>query len=229
MQPRAGHAAARRLARVVAPAAFDARAVLVGEMAFDVQHVAERAGGNDVLELEHGGEGALAVAEAEHHAGAPAGGNRALGFGKRERQRLFAPHRLAGLRHRDHLVDVKRVGRRQHHRAHARIGDHIVELRRQFEAVLRRKRRHGVGLLAHAVHETQPRALALHRVDDRLAPAAEPDDGSLDHVPTPRCEAAGCATRRRMSSTITVESKSPSPWRRQLSSKVAATSQPGSC
>ena len=96
MQPGAGHAAAGRFARVVAPAAFHPRRVLVGEMAFDVQHLADRAAGHHPLELAHRREAALIVAEAERHAGLGAGGNGACRFRARERQRLFAPHRLAG-------------------------------------------------------------------------------------------------------------------------------------
>src|ERR1700722_1797254 len=42
MKTGAGHAAAGRLARVVAPAAFDARGVFVAKVAFDMQYLADR-------------------------------------------------------------------------------------------------------------------------------------------------------------------------------------------
>jgi hypothetical protein len=32
------------------------------------------------------------------------------------------------------------------------------------------------------MHEAQPRALALHGIDQRLAPAPEADSGGVDHV-----------------------------------------------
>src|SRR5579864_3934754 len=44
-----------------------------------------------------------------------------------------------------------------------------------------RKIRELLGLLADAAHEAQPRALALHRLDDAFAPAPKPDDRRVDH------------------------------------------------
>ena len=56
-------------ARIVAPAAEHARRVLVGEIAFDMQHLADGAVGHHALELAHRGKAALVVAERERHAG----------------------------------------------------------------------------------------------------------------------------------------------------------------
>ncbi len=135
MQPGAGHAAARRFARIVAPAAFDAGGVLVAEVTFDVQHLADRATGDDALELAHRGKAALVVAEPEHDFGVGDCGDGPLGFRARQRQRLLAPHRLARRRHRADLRDVQRMRRRQKHRLHARIGDRIGKFRAQFKTV----------------------------------------------------------------------------------------------
>ena len=177
MQPGAGHAAARRFARIVAPAAFDAGGMLVAEMTFDVQHLADRAAGDDALELAHGGKAALVVAEPEHDFGLGHRGDGPLGFRARQRQRLLAPHRLARRRHRADLRDVQRMRRRQEHRLHARIGDRIGKFRAQLKTVGFGEIGNELGLFAHAANEAQALALALHRFDDGFAPAPEADDG----------------------------------------------------
>ena len=58
-----------------------------------------------------------------------AGGDGALGLAARQRQRLLAPDRLAGRRHRGNLLDMQRMRRRQEHRLHARIGDRLARIR----------------------------------------------------------------------------------------------------
>ena len=114
--------------RVVAPAAFHAGRVLVGEIAFDMHHLADGAVGHHALELAHRGKAALVVAEREGHAGLLRGGDGARGLGAREGQRLLGPDRLAGRRHRGNLLNVQRMRRGQKHRLHARIGDRFFEV-----------------------------------------------------------------------------------------------------
>ena len=180
-RPGAGHAAAGRLARVVAPAAFHAGRMLVGEIAFDMHHLADNAVGHHALELAHRGKAALVVAEREGHAGLLRGGDGARGFRARERQRLLAPDRLAGRRHRGNLLDVQRMRRCQEHRLHARIGDRFLETGGEFEAFRLGEIGDQLGLLAHPADEMQALALALHGFDDVLAPASEADHGGVDH------------------------------------------------
>ena len=185
VQPRAGHAETRRLARIVAPAARNAGRMVVGEMPLDMQDLAERAAVHQRLQFAHRREAALVVAGAERYARLVAGLDRARGLRARQRQRLLAPHRLAGAGDRGHLLHVQRMRRRQKDRLHLRILDRVRELGGEPEAVLLREVAHLVRLLAHAMHEAQARALALHRPDERFAPAAEADDRRIDHVLLP--------------------------------------------
>ena len=62
------------------------------------------------------------------------------------------------------------------------IGDGVVEVGGEPEAVLAGEAAHVVRLLADAMHEAELAALALHGRDQRLAPAPEPDDGGIDHM-----------------------------------------------
>src|SRR5262252_9406271 len=71
--------------------------------------------------------------------------------------------------------------RRQEDRLHVGIVDRLLKLGGEAEAVLLRERLHLLRLLAHAMNEPQPCALALYRGDERLAPAAEADDRRVDH------------------------------------------------
>ena len=182
VQSGAGQAAARQFVRIVAPAARDdARRVLVAEVRLDVQHLADLSFGDDAAQRGHRRKAALVVAEREHDAGLAAGRDRALGLGERQRERLLAPHRLAGRRDRDDLLDMQRVRGRQHHRLDARIGDRVGELGGELESVRGREVAHLVRLLAHAADEAQALALPLRGLDDSLAPASEADDGCVDH------------------------------------------------
>ena len=79
------------------------------------------------------------------------------------------------------LLDMQRMRRRQEHRLHARVGDRLLEIGRQLEALGGGEIAHQIGLLADAADEAQALALALHGFDDVLAPASEADDGGVDH------------------------------------------------
>src|SRR5262249_35591397 len=61
MKSRARYPRSRRLVRIIAPAAGDARAVLVGKMSFDVENVAEHTLIHQPLELSHRREAALVI------------------------------------------------------------------------------------------------------------------------------------------------------------------------
>jgi hypothetical protein len=137
---------------------------------------------DDALEFAHRGEAALVVAAAEHDAGRAAGFDRARSLRARQCQRLLAPHRLARLGHGPHLLDMKRMRRGQEHGLHLRVGQRIREIGGQSETVSRGEVARLIGLFADAVYEAQPCALALHGIDQRLAPTPEADDGSIDHV-----------------------------------------------
>ncbi len=89
-------------------------------------------------------------------------GDRALGFRAGERQRLLAPDRLAGRRHHAHLLDMQRMRRGQHDGLHLRVGDGVLEVGGQPEAMLGGQFAREFGLLGHAVHDAQAAAFALN-------------------------------------------------------------------
>ena len=72
--------------------------------------------------------------------------------------------------------------RRQKHAPDARIGDRLVEIAREFEALAGCEIRDLLGLLADAADDAQAAALALHALDDALAPAAKADHGGVNHA-----------------------------------------------
>ena len=80
------------------------------------------------------------------------------------------------------LRHVERMRRRQEHGLHGRVGDGVGEVGGEPKAVLAGKAAHVVRLLADAVNEAQPLALALHGGHQRLAPAPKPNNGSIDHI-----------------------------------------------
>jgi hypothetical protein len=71
--------------------------------------------------------------------------------------------------------------RREENGLHLAVGDRICKFRRQLEALGGREIANQIRLLAHAADDMQALALALHRFDDRLAPASEADNGGVDH------------------------------------------------
>jgi hypothetical protein len=176
-----GHAAAGRLARIVAPAAEHAGRVLVGEIAFDMHDVADDAVGHHALEFAHRREAALVIAQRERHAGLGGGGNRDRRLGARQGQRLFRPDRLAGGGDLGNLLDMQRMRRGEKNRLHAGVGDGRVKVARQLEALGGGEIADPIGLHADAADEAQALALALRRFDDVLAPASEADNGGVDH------------------------------------------------
>ena len=96
----------------------------------------------------------------------------------RECERLLAPHRLAELCDLHDLIDVQEMRGREDHGLDPRIPDRTLEIVGQLEAVLFGEVARSIHLEAYAEQNTQPLALALHRFDDALAPATEPDHGS---------------------------------------------------
>ena len=129
-------------ARIVAPAAGHARRMLVAEMRLDMQHLAERPVRHEALQFEHRRQSSACCCRAPNttpalrHAATARSASRA-----RQRQRLLAPHMLAGRRDRDDLLDMERMRRCQKHGLHARIGDRFGEVGRELEADASRRNR----------------------------------------------------------------------------------------
>jgi hypothetical protein len=146
-----------------------------------MQNFSDRAAVDHALELAHRGKTALVVAAAERDAGRPHRGDRALGFRAGERQRLLAPDRLAGSRHHAHLLDMQRMRRGEHDGLHLRVGDGVLEVGGQPEAMFRRQFAREFGFLGHAVHDAQAAAFALNGIENGLAPTAQADHGYIDH------------------------------------------------
>jgi hypothetical protein len=73
------------------------------------------------------------------------------------------------------------MGGGEDHGVDARVGRRPLEIVTQREAVSLRQGQRRVDLLAHAVHEAQPGALPLDRVDQVLASPTEADDRGINH------------------------------------------------
>src|SRR5471030_1892582 len=92
--------------------------------------------------------------------------------------------------------------RGKEHRLHARVGNGLVEIRRELEALGGREIAHQIGLLADSTDEMQALALALHGFDDVLAPASEANNGGIDHglwlqAAKENCVIIHCSARSR--------------------------------
>jgi hypothetical protein len=162
MQPGTGHPEARRLAWVIAPATGHAGRVLVGEMTFNMHHLADDAIFDHALELAHRGKAALVIAAAERHAGRARRGDGALSLGPSERQRLLAPNRFAGSGRHLYLLDVQRMRRGEQNRLHFGISDRVLQVSGEPEAMLRRQLAREFRFLGDAMHDAQTIALALN-------------------------------------------------------------------
>ena len=179
--PTAVMRAARRLVRLRAPVVGgDELAGRGGVRRHHRHHLAELAVGEPLSDLDHGRMKAPVEADRQHDAGALRRGDRGLGARPVERQRLLDMDVLAGDRRGHHLLGVLAVRRRQHH------GVDVAARQRILEAV-----EHRDVLLAAEVLGARPRprigrgefdrvGLAVHGVDQRAAPASQPDDGGAD-------------------------------------------------
>src|SRR6185503_2841236 len=130
VQSGAGHAAARRLARVVTPATFDAGRMLIAEITLDMQDLAQGPVGGNPLHLAHARKATLVVAKRKWHSGLFRGLDGAFSFTACERKRLLAPDRLARRGDRGDLLHMKRMGSCEKDCLYARVGDRFFEIGR---------------------------------------------------------------------------------------------------
>src|SRR5262245_19352501 len=70
----------------------------------------------------------------------------------------------------------------QHDGLHALVGERLLQVVAEREAISLRDGQGRVDLLADAVHEAKLLAPALDALDDVLAPPAQPDDRGVDHL-----------------------------------------------
>ena len=156
--------------------------MFVGEMAFDMQNLTERAGCRPDASVPASRETALVVAERERHAGLRTGGDRALGLARGSAPAAFRttpacprrqPPRPA--RHAANAAWPERSPRCRDRRATS--ANSVRQVRRSAAA----KSAARVRVAVDAAHETQPRTLALNGLDDIAAPASEADHGGIDH------------------------------------------------
>ena len=91
-----------------------ARRVLVAEMRLDVQHLADRPSATTRRNSSIEGKQRLLLPSANTTPALRHAATARSASAQRQRERLLAPHRLAGRRDRDDLVDMKRMRRRQH-------------------------------------------------------------------------------------------------------------------
>ena len=135
VQPGSGHAAARRFAGIVAPAALHARRMFVGEIALDMQDFARvMPSATTRLSSRMHGKHRLLLPRAKGTPAFFAGRDGAFGFSASESERLFAPDRLAGCGDRGNLPDMQGMRGCEKNRLHAGIGNGLFEFGRQFEA-----------------------------------------------------------------------------------------------
>jgi hypothetical protein len=155
--------------------------MFVGEVAFDMQDVADDAFCDQALELAHARKASLIVTESEGHAGLFASRNGPFGFSASEGKRFFAPNRLAGGRRGGNLPNMQGVRRCKKNRLNAWIGNGLFEFGRQFEVLGGCEIADKFGLLAHTADKSQALAFALNRINDIFSPAAETDYCGIDH------------------------------------------------
>ena len=99
----------------------------------------------------------------------------------RQGKRFFGKHVLAGFGGGDDLLGVLRVRRRQHDGVDARIGQHLAVIVVERKILLFRVVHGFLERARDAGDDADLVAFALDAVDEVLSPAAEADDGCVDH------------------------------------------------
>ena len=133
------------------------------------------------LQLDHRGMKPSRIGEGQHHPGPRDGVERRLGALHVERERLFHEDVLAGRGSPFDLCAMLAVRRREHDRIDGGVGEDLVEIVLQRDAVLGAERLgRGAGAGAPS-REAERAALSLYGIDQRSAPAAEADNGGADH------------------------------------------------
>ena len=125
---------------------------------------------------------APAVADGEHDACLARGFDCRIRTAAVERDRLLDVDVLAGGGRRQDLLLMQGVRGGEHHRVDIGVGeDLLIAVRERYglvaAEVFRRRARAGMG-----GDEADVVALALHRCDQRAAPAPQPDDRCADHT-----------------------------------------------
>jgi hypothetical protein len=157
--------------------------MLVAEVPFDMQHLAELAGRSDALQRLHRRPQAAIVSDAEDDTGAAARFDHRYGVDRVERKRLLAKHLFAGACGSFDHRPVQRMRRRQHHGPDLRIGERFREVADERQLVARCKIDKLLGSCVDAAHEADALAFTLYRFDEIPAPAAYPHDRSIYHRP----------------------------------------------
>ena len=180
MDAERGHAAGRALLGIRPPGVR--RAGEVGrEIPFQMEDFAQPALFEDRPQREEIGRETPVVADRQRDSRLVHGLDRSGRVGRGQGQRLFAEDVLAGGGGGDDLAAMKGVRRREHDRVDIRVGERLIVVRAQHHPLgrrivldLRRRARDGAG-------EPDRIGPLAERVDERLAPAAEADDGRADH------------------------------------------------
>ena len=134
------------------------------------------------LQLDHRRMKPSRIGDSQHHPGARHRLYRRLGALQIEGERLFHEDMLAGRRGALDLAAVLAVRRRKDDSIDCWVGEDLVEIVFEGDPVLgaeRLGRSTGAGM---GRREADHAALALHRIDERSAPPAEPDNGGVDHL-----------------------------------------------
>ncbi|MNC84456.1 hypothetical protein D3C83_00110 [compost metagenome] len=92
---------------------------------------------------------------------------------------------LARLGGGDDLLRVTGMRRGEHHGVHFRVGEHFLVRIGERDSLFARIGFGLRGIADHARDEADLAALALRAVDEILSPAAQADDGCVDHCLKP--------------------------------------------
>ena len=134
------------------------------------------------LQLDHRRMKPSRIGDSQHDPSARHRVDRRLGALQIEGERLFHKDVLAGCCGAFDLRAVLAMRGRKDDSIDSRVGEDLVEIVFEGDPVLgaeRLGRSTGAGM---GRREADHAALALHRIDERSAPPAEPDNGDVDHL-----------------------------------------------
>jgi hypothetical protein len=160
------------------------RAARAGEVALHVQELAQRAAAQQTFDLLYAGQEAPVLPDRQHHAGMLAGVERLGHVGAGERQRLFDEDMLVGSSGGDDLVDMLGMGCRDDHCIDGGVCENRGIVVPDGNPSLAGEIG-GLGRSARdGARDPDLARLAMDGADQLLAPAAQTDNGRVQHLAT---------------------------------------------
>src|ERR1700755_3245349 len=133
--------------------------------------------------------------DGEDYARIVAGAKHPFGVLSMQGKRLFAKHVLARVGGGDHLIEVQGMRCRQQDRLNGTVAKDCVEIVGQVEMMFSAKTSRALDVGLDRADHVEPTA-ATRGFHEIAAPAAQPDDGAIDHV--------GSSMRRRDGRTASI-------------------------